>query len=124
MLVATRRAPALTAARHVRRVNVNRVSVFAQASYEEAVERRLADIRKQRAWERMEASKRQEMQAMRAGMLAFAQLEARLGKVPQRVTRPAKPPVEPALHECCGNDCANCVWIQYWEKLQEWERSQ
>ena len=34
-----------------------------------------------------------------------------------------QPPREPEEGECCGNDCVNCVWTDYWEKLQEYERT-
>lgn len=37
---------------------------------------------------------------------------------------PLARPTEPAMEECCGNDCRNCVWTVYWEKLQAWEASQ
>lgn len=36
-----------------------------------------------------------------------------------RVAAPAQP--DPA--ECCGNDCPNCVWVQFWEKEQAYERA-
>jgi hypothetical protein len=29
-------------------------------------------------------------------------------------------PEEPKDGECCGNDCHRCVWIEYWEKLEEY----
>jgi hypothetical protein len=31
------------------------------------------------------------------------------------------PPHEPAL-ECCGSGCSNCVWVAYWEQLQDYQR--
>ncbi|CAM9679641.1 unnamed protein product [Scytosiphon promiscuus] len=33
-------------------------------------------------------------------------------------------PEEPDAAECCGNGCATCVWIGYWEELQAWEEAQ
>ncbi|GMI21035.1 hypothetical protein TeGR_g761 [Tetraparma gracilis] len=42
-----------------------------------------------------------------------------------RLSDPNQPiprPKEPENEECCGSDCPNCVWIQYWERLQDYER--
>lgn len=33
-------------------------------------------------------------------------------------------PIEPAMEECCGNDCRDCVWTDYWNALQRWEEQQ
>ena len=30
-------------------------------------------------------------------------------------------PEEPGPNECCGNDCANCVWKDYAEQMVEYE---
>lgn len=30
-------------------------------------------------------------------------------------------PVEPGDGECCGNDCRDCVWVEYWSKLEAWQ---
>ncbi len=30
------------------------------------------------------------------------------------------PPREPEPGECCGNGCANCVFVDYWEQLTEY----
>jgi hypothetical protein len=30
-------------------------------------------------------------------------------------------PNEPQNNECCGSECPDCVWIQYWEEMNEWE---
>jgi len=30
-------------------------------------------------------------------------------------------PLEPDPLSCCGNDCPNCVWIQYDEQVQKWK---
>lgn len=32
-------------------------------------------------------------------------------------------PEEPHESECCGNGCQDCVWVTYWEALQEWENA-
>lgn len=36
------------------------------------------------------------------------------------LSRPVEP-TEPQMEECCGNDCPNCVWIQYWEAQQKYD---
>eukprot|EP00298_Acanthocystis_sp_HF-20_P023435 c3236_g1_i1.p1 GENE.c3236_g1_i1~~c3236_g1_i1.p1 ORF type:complete len:102 (+),score=24.20 c3236_g1_i1:30-335(+) len=33
-----------------------------------------------------------------------------------------KPPSEPAPSECCGNGCDECVWVEYWKKMEEYEK--
>ena len=30
-------------------------------------------------------------------------------------------PEEPIPEDCCGNDCPNCVWIEFWEELDAYE---
>lgn len=74
----------------------------------------------------------QAAKAARAGMSAFAKLEASLkGKEVTVATGPARlqPPMlrapeEPKDGECCGSDCRHCVWTVYWEQLQLWERQE
>ena len=34
------------------------------------------------------------------------------------VTNTLVKPKEPEPEECCGNDCRDCVWIDYWKKLE------
>ncbi len=36
---------------------------------------------------------------------------------------PIPKPEPPESNECCGSECPDCVWITYWETLQEWERT-
>lgn len=33
-------------------------------------------------------------------------------------------PNQPQHNECCGSECPDCVWIQYWEEMNEWEALQ
>jgi hypothetical protein len=33
-------------------------------------------------------------------------------------------PNQPQNNECCGSECPDCVWIQYWEEMNEWEALQ
>jgi hypothetical protein len=30
-------------------------------------------------------------------------------------------PLEPEPWQCCGNDCVNCVWIQYEEQVNKFK---
>ena len=72
--------------------------------------------------------------SLSSGIQAFAELEMKLkrkkgasqsgGTGLTAAQIPLQAPVEPDPLECCGNDCANCVWIVYWEKLQAWQASQ
>ncbi len=32
-------------------------------------------------------------------------------------------PKEPELNMCCGCSCKNCVWIVYYNKLEEFEKN-
>lgn len=64
-------------------------------------------------------------------MGAFARLEVKLGQTDasgrrerRRLRRKVSKPVEPRPEECCGNDCQLCVWVVYWEQLQDWEAQQ
>ena len=76
----------------------------------------------------------QQNPAVQSSMAAFAELEMKLRRKkgasqPGVVSvvggeAPLTKPSEPDPMECCGNDCANCVWIVYWEKLQTWQASQ
>ncbi|CBJ31840.1 expressed unknown protein [Ectocarpus siliculosus] len=69
-------------------------------------------------------------------MEEFAALERKLGSTQQASAGGAQPvgqssrlrntltkPEEPEAEECCGNGCATCVWIGYWEELQAWEEA-
>ena len=40
----------------------------------------------------------------------------------QNPEAPLPKPREPAPNECCGAECPNCVWIQYWDARAEFER--
>ena len=33
------------------------------------------------------------------------------------------PPKEPEPHECCGDDCPNCVWVTYFEELEKYKKN-
>ena len=33
-------------------------------------------------------------------------------------------PQPPDDSACCGNGCQDCVWIRYWDELQDYERKQ
>lgn len=33
-------------------------------------------------------------------------------------------PIAPENNQCCGSECQDCVWIQYWEDMNEWEAQQ
>ncbi|CAB1097288.1 unnamed protein product [Ectocarpus sp. CCAP 1310/34] len=70
-------------------------------------------------------------------MEEFAALERKLGSTQQASAGAAQPdgqssrvrntltkPEEPEAEECCGNGCATCVWIGYWEELQAWEEAE
>ncbi|CAM9312228.1 unnamed protein product [Ectocarpus sp. 4 AP-2014] len=70
-------------------------------------------------------------------MEEFAALERKLGSTQQASGGAAQPdgqssrlrntltkPEEPEAEECCGNGCATCVWIGYWEELQAWEEAE
>ena len=32
-------------------------------------------------------------------------------------------PVEPALESCCGDGCSHCVWVDYFEKKDQFKKS-
>lgn len=32
------------------------------------------------------------------------------------------PPVYPDLASCCGDDCPNCVWVDYFDKYEEYQK--
>ena len=36
----------------------------------------------------------------------------------------SSPPREPTMEECCGNDCSNCVWIEYSRQLADYVEQQ
>ncbi|CAM9256125.1 unnamed protein product [Ectocarpus sp. 13 AM-2016] len=70
-------------------------------------------------------------------MEEFAALERKLDSTQQASAGAAQPdrqssrvrntltrPEEPEAEECCGNGCATCVWIGYWEELQAWEEAE
>ena len=33
-----------------------------------------------------------------------------------------RPPTPPEEGSCCGNGCADCVWVQYWEDCSKYEQ--
>lgn len=37
------------------------------------------------------------------------------------INAPIPKPSEPASNACCGSNCPDCVWLKYWERLQEYE---
>jgi Oxidoreductase-like protein, N-terminal len=68
---------------------------------------------------------------MDVGLSEFAELERRLGggaaaapvlsnRAPSRASITTKPE-SPAASECCGTGCDDCVWVEYWRALTEWE---
>ena len=96
------------------------------SAIESAVKRRAKAMRRE-ASEQAQAAK-----AARAGMSAFAKLEASLKGGGAAATPAAakphppmrRPPEEPKDGECCGSDCRYCVWTEYWEQLQAWQRQE
>ena len=68
-------------------------------------------------------------------MRAFMELEARLNQKSAQIQSEGKnkkeekkiveeKPVEPEPYECCGNGCADCVWVDYWQRLEQWKKQQ
>jgi len=100
----------------------------------QAAEDRIAAAKRAAKLRRQQGEAAAKDPVVNTAMQAFAELEMKL----QRKRNAAQPgrasvvsgpvplsrPEEPNPMECCGNDCANCVWIVYWEKLQTWQAAQ
>ncbi len=100
----------------------------------QAAEDRIAAAKRAAKLQRQREEAAKQSPALSSSMQAFAELEMKL-KRKKNASQPGvasvvggevplQRPEEPNPMECCGNDCANCVWIVYWEKLQAWQASQ
>jgi hypothetical protein len=64
--------------------------------------------------------------SLRAVLLAAAGSRRGVASGPGPDTVPPLPlskPREPAMEECCGNDCRDCIWVAYWEELGRYEEA-
>ncbi|CAM9756518.1 unnamed protein product [Ectocarpus fasciculatus] len=95
-----------------------------------ALERKLASPREAPRRKTPEQVMMEEFAALERKLGSTQQQQANAGAAAQPVGQSSRSrntltkPEEPEAEECCGNGCATCVWIGYWEELQAWEEAQ
>ena len=100
--------------------NVHRFNGSAQSNNDDKKGKKEKDDSKHSesmdAFMKLEVQLRQKRKARE--MLQNRQSDVDVEKKEYKVTTK---PEEPGPMECCGLDCANCIWIEYAEKMVDYE---